>query len=725
MENEDDKSDSEDFKVVIRDIKDEEFEKFQDTLNKDLILDLYKIFKIYEKKGLINYDIYMESMTEIFKKYNKSSNFKSIFDLIFNRFQKIKCVLQNNKTVFYLTEMVYKNSIETYIIVAFLTVIIKCRIFDKIKLLFKLTDSDDDGYLNKAEIKLMISTINFLFCENSEKNINSSILSQSLMNINVKEKLNKLMNSPGDLGLILQTEKYVNFATFFESLEKIPNYKYDIIPCFINIRKCLYNQRKEKIIDIKNKNKKEFVRASSALSNTKPRGPVHLFKRNFSANLERLIKNVKKKKEEEIDFNNFNGDKNLMKKKQVLLGIKERNKSFKELLKESTILSDEENDEKKDKRKRKNFSRNNPLNPEYVFEADFDKIKKIEVEPALLRFSNENILNKKIKRYNSNANILINSNNDKNSLFKNFRQKNTVDLINNINLRNIQSAKSNNKIKGNTFNFNLNKRSSIFPLSYKNDILKNLNQFQTFNLNKRHNNSLKEFTFNKNSMDQILEKSSNKKNKSCFNKVKNKINNINIYKESNKINNNISNNISKYFTPINNKKKVKIKFRNEKNNFLKKSQSLINNKNRKNIEIRNIKNFTYEKIKSTKNKKNNYIKIFNRNKNRNLNKKNLFLINNNKNRFNRFNNKYLNNNEILKDLDDEEKLAHEKSYFLEKELIILYNKLIKERSKIKVKMDNFNESDFSLSFYDLREKLFPDSFGRKINSFHKIKLNNK
>ena len=581
MENEEDKNNSEDFQVVIRDIKDEEFQAFQNTLNKELIIDLYKLFKIYEKKGLINYDIYMESMTEVFKKYNKSCDFKSIFDLIFNRFQKIKCILKNNKTVFYLTEMVYKNEIETYLIACFLTILIKCRIFDKIKILFKLTDVDEDGFLNKAEIKLMISTINFLFCENSEISINSSILSQSLMNINVKEKINKLMNDPGNLGLTLQKEKYVNFETFFQCLENIPNYKYEIIPCFINIRKCLYNQRKEKILDIKNKNKKEFVKTSTALSNEKPRGPVHLFKRTFSANLERLIKNVKKKTEEEIDFNNFSNN-DLKKKKQVLLGIKERNKSFKELLKESTIYSDEEeNKEKKNKKKlsKKNISRNNPLNPEYIFEADFDKIKKIEVEPALLRFSHET---KKIKRYNSNANIL-NSNIDKNVLLQNFKNKNIIVINNNLNFRNFQSAKNNNKIKGKVNNFNLSKRSSIFPLNYKNNILHNLSQFQTFDLNKRYNNSMKDFNINKSSMEQILEKN-NKKNKNIFNK--NKFNNINIYKQS----------INKFFTPINNNKNVKITFRNDPNIFLKGNKS-ISNKNKKNIEIKNMKNFTYDTIK--------------------------------------------------------------------------------------------------------------------------------
>ena len=71
------------------------------------------------------------------------------------------------------------------------------------------------------------------------------------------------------------------------------------------------------------------MRATSALSNIKPRGPTHLFKKNFSSNLERLIKNVKKNNDDElIDFNNYgnNMDFELLKKKNSLLGIKERNK---------------------------------------------------------------------------------------------------------------------------------------------------------------------------------------------------------------------------------------------------------------------------------------------------------------------------------------------------------------------------------------------------------------
>lgn len=167
-------------------------------------------------------------MTQLFNKYNKdkTNDFTEIFDLIFNRFQKIKCIMKNDKKVFYLTNMVPQNKIETYIIVCFLTIFIKCRIIDKIKLLFELSDIDDDGFLNKNEIKHMISTINFMFSEeNSLINTNSSILAQSLMNIKVKEKINKIMIDPGNLDAELEKEKYINFDIFYNSLIKIKNYK--------------------------------------------------------------------------------------------------------------------------------------------------------------------------------------------------------------------------------------------------------------------------------------------------------------------------------------------------------------------------------------------------------------------------------------------------------------------------------------------------------------------
>ena len=102
---------------------------------------------------------------------------------------------------------------------------------------------------------------------------------------------------------------------------------------------------------------------------------------------------------------------------------------------------------------------------------------------------------------------------------------------------------------------------------------------------------------------------------------------------------------------------------------------------------------------------------------RNKNKKSIDYINNKEN-------KYLNNFEILKDIDEEERLALEKSYFSEQELLSLYKKIMKEKNNTKNKFSLFSISDFSLNFFDLNEKLFPNTYGRKINYFQKLKINN-
>jgi len=659
----------------------------------------------------------MESMTEIFKKYNSAKDFQYIFDLIFNRFQKIKCILKNNKTVFYLTDMVHKKLIETYVIVCFLTILIKFRIIDKIKLLFNLSDTDDDGLLNKAQIKLMITTINFLFCENNENNISSSIISQSLMNIFVKNKINKLMNEPGNLGIILQTEKYVNFYTFFNCLEKIPNYKYEIIPCFINIKKCLYNQRKEKMIEIKNKNKKEFVRVSSALSNTRPKGHYQLFKRSLSAQMEKIIKNVKiKKTDEDIDYYNFNNNLNseLIKKKNLLYGIKEKDKSFKELLKESTIFAQGEEEENTitKKYKKKSLSRNhNSFNPIYIFEADYDKIKKIEVEPALVKFSNDKLINKNIRRYNSGINL-----NGDNNNYKKIINKSTIEVnsnrnnnSNNINFRSIKSAK-NNKLRGR--NINPFKRSSIFPMNHKSEIIK-LNPVPNSTVGKKHNLSLKNFSLSRSSLDEILEKREFKDNKTIKTNNSNKtifkkFNNINIYKQS----------MEHFFSPINKpKKNTKIKFRKEINNFIKGNninKNINMNRNKKSF-IKNLKNLTYDK-NAQPIKKISYNTIINktRNGNMNLNDKKTSLVNNRIN-------KYMNYNEVIKDLDEEEKWVNDQNYLFEKELSYLYKTLKKEKSKVRYKLNQFHESDFSLFFYNINEKIFPKTSDKKNKLLNKLK----
>ena len=701
-ENEEEENSKKDFKLLIMDIKEENFEEFQNTIKKELILDLYSIFRLFEKNGIINYDTYLISMTQVFKKYNKSDDFKYIFDLIFNRFQKIKCTLKNNKTVFYLTDMIYKNAIETYIVPCFLTLLLKCSINDKIKLLFKLTDTDEDGFLNKAEIKLMISTVNFFFCENSE-NINSSIITQSLMNIKVKEKLNKLMHDPGGLDYILKKEKVVDFDIFFECLEKIENYKYEIIPCFINIKQCLYNQRKEHIIEVKNKYKKEFVRISSALSHRNFGENLHPSKseKNASANLEKIIKVIKIKKDDEENKNDIiNND--------LLFGVKENNKSFKDLLKERTIFTEKEREENfsssstTTRRSITNQYRKKLINSKYFFVADYDKIKKLEVEPALLKFENSKIPLKKIKKFNSNYSLL-NSNKEKKNIFKKLIHKNTFDLNKNIHKRNLQSAR-NNKMKINS-SINFLKKRSLQSLNYKNNIFENLSQIQSLNFLNKNNANKKNITFSKGSLQKIYEKKNliKKANKNNFRKI----NNINIYKQA--FNNRFNN--SKYKNTFNGKS------RNGINKLTTLNESTKNKQ--QNLSIKSLKNnLTLDKTNASTNKFSLNETFFKTQNKKNEIKKNKFKS---YSYYNSRMNRYLNIQEILKDLAEEKRIAKGDAYSLEKELGLIYLRLEKEKTDLDDKKIVFNDDDFSWRFFDLNEKVFPSSFRKKMDSFIKIK----
>jgi hypothetical protein len=586
--------------------------------------------------------------------------------------------MKNDKKVFYLTNMLPQDKIETYKIVCFLTIFIKCTIIDKIKLLFELTDVDNDGFLNKNEIKQMISTINFMFSEeNSFININSTILAQSLMNIRVKEKINSLMNEPGELDVELQKEKYVNFDTFYNSLKRIKNYKYEIIPCFINMKQCLYNKRSEKILKVKNKHKKEFVRASSALSskNNKPNNPFKNMKRVFSANnLGRIIKNVK------IDLNVNHS--NLFNKKKKLLGIKGKTKTFKELLKESTILSDGEKDEESNSlkdygmpssaSKRISFHNMTRDKPFYIFEADFDKIKKIEVEPALLKFSDEydNVKeekirdNKKVGRYNSTLSI-------------NSRQLK-------INKNYFYPINMGNKAK----------RGSIFQFQNKNNL------YKTFNIyNRRRDRHASTLNSNSNSINNSFNSHSSKYN---LNKIfKNSTGNINnkiVNKKKSKFSNMPCSSIDNNIGTIKPKTKAKI---NTNTNTNSKKPVINKIKNYNKYIYKNQRKFSFNKFINN-----------NINSNRKINRNKMPIETNKKAA------RYL-ANDIFRDVEkNEERLRHERTEFISRELLALYKKILLEKKETNRILDKYDKYDLSLNFFDFKKKRFPKDYGKSIFSFN-------
>ena len=589
-------------------LPDEVFESFQAILNKNIILKLYFKFQNHEEKGLIKYTSYIHVMSSVFLKNNcfkltedMKKQFKIIFNLIFERFRKIKCLLKNDKKIFYLIGMEPENFIETYKVVCFLTILIKCRYIDKIQILFELTDQDEDGFLNKNEIKQMITTTNLMLSD--ECNLietNSAILSQSLANIKIKGIINSLLFDPGKLNKYLEIDKYVNFDTFYKCLIKIIDYKYTVIPCFINMKNVLYRKRVEKIVQINNKFKKEFFRASSALISEKPKNPYRKHLRNFSANnLNRIIKNVKEKpKKNQLNENNNKIDnseysilirkkagrkqycknefKNLLKKKKLLLGIKEKTKSFQELLKESTILSQESEksnnniniNEKKIKSsyiRRMSFNMSEDEQPKYFFQADFDKIKKIEAEPAIIKFYNDS--NEKIPQ-----NLLNISNLNKNEIqnFKPSLYKKSMNLIKNYpntkssqkNITNFKRFSANNG--NNIFMFNKRRINSAFNI--------NLNKERRASINLRQNKKLELKKFDSQSNISLKKTALSQKRKEKKNNFKNKLN-----KGNNKIIINSSLNIIN--TKNENEKIGEIINKEEKNDFMNNEEKKKNNNN--------------------------------------------------------------------------------------------------------------------------------------------------
>ena len=555
-------------------VPDNYLEEFQNSITENRIKNLYIKLKHYESKGLVIHDKYLKSMKEIFdepikekiqKLYedieiysytNKNSEnnnniniddyINEIYELYFMRFCEVKCFLKNNKTVFYLTDFKPENYINSYNLICSLTIFLKSCFENKIKLLFNLTDIDEDGFLNETEIKNMITTCNFLFCEEGDIiNTNSSILAQSLMSFKVDEILKQILYDPGNLYMILEREKYINFDILYNCIKLVKDYKYKIIPCYINLKQCLSNIKKEKVIQINNKHKYDFISITSSLV---PQKKIK-FQKNFSFPYLSSIIKPKKIEEQNEENNNSNINKldlpninNLSKKRNSIQSYAKKNlynnsykirssdnnssnfnnslfsnssdfnrhlknkkiyiekkKTFKELLKETSILENEDENNKCNETYKNchmnNNSKNDIKEAKYIFEANFDKIRNIEVEPGLIKFINTFDLNFKTRNnFNPKNNI---SNIFKKNQKNNYKKMNTnekivffnfnIDKNNDLNNSVVHEEKYNEEqeIKSKTNNSKKTKKIKIFNFSENNHKDLNIKKFSRMeNMNK-------------------------------------------------------------------------------------------------------------------------------------------------------------------------------------------------------------------------------------------------
>ena len=152
----------------------------------------------------------MAIMKNIFN--NKAVNpeeidFDHVFELLFKRFKIVKYDIKsesikyevnqkyNEKDIYIVNDVIPdEREIDVFEIAIALSIYIKCDFKEKIRLLFDITDVDEDGYINENEIRYMITTVNFIFSdEESLISSSSSIVNQSLASIKSQQIINMIM----------------------------------------------------------------------------------------------------------------------------------------------------------------------------------------------------------------------------------------------------------------------------------------------------------------------------------------------------------------------------------------------------------------------------------------------------------------------------------------------------------------------------------------------------
>ena len=208
--------------------------------------------------------------------------------------------------------------------------------------------------------------------------------------------------------------------------------------------------------------------------------------------------------------------------------------------------------------------------------------------------------------------------------------------------------------------------------------------------------------------------------------------NSNLLSNSNSINNSITSHSSKY----NINKNFKNILGDTNNNIVKKEKSKFSNKQCSSIDnnigtikpktITNTNKTNTKKPEINKTKQNNKFMFkkqrkfsFNKfiNKNISSNKKtsrNKIPVESSKKVF-----RYL-ANDIFRDVEkNEEKLRHERTEFISRELIALYKKMFLEKKEASRMLGKYDRYDLSLNFFDFKKKTFPKDYGKSIFSFNK------
>ena len=289
-----------------KDIPDIAFNEFQSMITQEKIFEFYnetKIFtenlKLKENSHKINKSNFIFICQKIFSSLN-NKYFNDIYDLIFERLKEKKCVFTMNSTysknIYSLFDIISTEKIQLYVVEIFLCCIMQTEFRKKIETMFYITDADNDGLINESEIKKIVLTTNKIFCEESSEYFSgSTLIQQSLSSLKANKALYALLYGPSELRKKFWISKYLTFEEFYNSLIKIENYKYSIIPTFINVKKCLVSKRKEIEFNMNNNYIKDFLKISYELIN---KNNNSIFTRNI---LKKCFDQKKVKKKKKVD----------------------------------------------------------------------------------------------------------------------------------------------------------------------------------------------------------------------------------------------------------------------------------------------------------------------------------------------------------------------------------------------------------------------------------------
>ena len=223
---------------------------------------------------------------------------QNLFEQFFQRFKILKAEIKmsQNKEAYFISKIYNEEEIDIYEICLALAIFIKTTFENKIRILFNITDVDDDGYISENELKKLIFTINYLFCEEDKNfNIESSLCTQSIMSLKCNQNFENLMKFPGELEKEFIEQKYVNFETVLNSMKKLYNYKFEIFPIYLNLKKTLLMKRSEKDFEIKQKVYNDFCRIGGDIISKVKKNGIGVNYYDFKKNLTKRSYNFPKK----------------------------------------------------------------------------------------------------------------------------------------------------------------------------------------------------------------------------------------------------------------------------------------------------------------------------------------------------------------------------------------------------------------------------------------------